>query len=156
MQHIIHSCIQTLCNQNQQLYLSNFKNTLYTHTHIYIICKSELHFWWKLNVKTKNTDEGQYKFCLYCLSSTEFRDVCCCCCCCLVAKSCLTHCNPWTTYNLPSTLSLGLPEEQEYCSELPFLLQGIFLTEGLNLCLLHWRVDSLPQSHLSSQRCLSH
>ena len=32
-----------------------------------------------------------------------------------------------------------------------FLLQGIFLTQGLNpslLCLLHWQVDSLPVSHL--------
>ena len=28
-----------------------------------------------------------------------------------------------------------------------FLLQGVFLTQGLNLnllCLLHWEVDSLP------------
>ena len=25
-----------------------------------------------------------------------------------------------------------------------FLLQVIFLTQGLNLCLLHWQVDSLP------------
>ena len=29
-----------------------------------------------------------------------------------------------------------------------FLLQGIFLTQGSNLCLLHWQVDSLPLSHL--------
>ena len=32
-----------------------------------------------------------------------------------------------------------------------FLLQGIFLTQGLNLCLLcllHWQVDSLPLCHL--------
>ena len=28
-----------------------------------------------------------------------------------------------------------------------FLLQEIFLTEGLNLCLLHWQMDSLPLSH---------
>ena len=31
-----------------------------------------------------------------------------------------------------------------------FLLQGIFLTQGLNpslLCLLHWQADSLPQCH---------
>jgi len=28
-----------------------------------------------------------------------------------------------------------------------FLLQGILLTKGLNLCLLHWQVDSLPLSH---------
>ena len=32
-----------------------------------------------------------------------------------------------------------------------FLLQGIFLTQGLNPCLpclMHWQVDSLPLSHL--------
>ena len=28
-----------------------------------------------------------------------------------------------------------------------FLLQGIFLAQGLNPCLLHWQVDSLPLSH---------
>ena len=35
-----------------------------------------------------------------------------------------------------------------------FLLQGIFLTQESNLCLLcllHWQVDSLPLSHLGSQ-----
>ena len=35
-----------------------------------------------------------------------------------------------------------------------FLLQGIFLTQVSNLCLLrllHWQVDSLPLSHLGSQ-----
>ena len=34
-----------------------------------------------------------------------------------------------------------------------FLLQGIFLTQGLNLyllCLLHWQADSLPLRHLGS------
>ena len=31
-----------------------------------------------------------------------------------------------------------------------FLLQGIFLTQGLNLGLLHWQADSLPLSHLGS------
>ena len=36
-----------------------------------------------------------------------------------------------------------------------FLLQGIFLTQGLNwslLWLLHWQVDSLPLSHHGSPR----
>ena len=36
-----------------------------------------------------------------------------------------------------------------------FLLQGIFLTRGLNLgllCLLHWQAESLSQSHLWSPR----
>jgi len=35
-----------------------------------------------------------------------------------------------------------------------FLLQGIFLIQGSNLCLLcplHWQVDSFPLSHLGSQ-----
>ena len=30
-----------------------------------------------------------------------------------------------------------------------FLYQGIFLTQGLNLCLLHWQA-TLPLSHLGS------
>ena len=38
-----------------------------------------------------------------------------------------------------------------------FLLQGIFLTQGSNLCLLsllHWQKDSLPLSHLKvAQSC---
>ena len=29
----------------------------------------------------------------------------------------------------------------------PFLLQGIFKTQGLNLCLLHWQADSLTLNH---------
>ena len=29
-----------------------------------------------------------------------------------------------------------------------FLLQGIFPTQGLNLCLLRWQADSLPLGHL--------
>ena len=39
---------------------------------------------------------------------------------------------------------------QEYQSGLPFLLQGIFLTQGLNPHLLLWQVDSLLLSHLGS------
>ena len=31
-----------------------------------------------------------------------------------------------------------------------FFLQGVFLTQPWNLCLLHWRVDSLPLNHLRS------
>ena len=31
-----------------------------------------------------------------------------------------------------------------------FLLQGIFPSQGSNLCLLHWQVDSLPLSHQGS------
>ena len=31
-----------------------------------------------------------------------------------------------------------------------FLLQGIFPTQGLNLCLLHWQVGSFPLNQLGS------
>ena len=36
-----------------------------------------------------------------------------------------------------------------------FLLQGIFLTQQLNPCLLHWQEDSLPLSHVGNSfwRC---
>ena len=37
---------------------------------------------------------------------------------------------------------MGLPR-QEYWSGLPFLLQGIFLTQGSNPHLLHWQAGSL-------------
>ena len=30
------------------------------------------------------------------------------------------------------------------------LFQGIFPNQGSNLCLLHWKADSLPLSHLGS------
>ena len=42
---------------------------------------------------------------------------------------------------------------QKYWVACHFLLHGIFPTQGLNprlLCLLHWRVDSLPLSRLGS------
>ena len=45
---------------------------------------------------------------------------------------------------------MGFPR-QEYWSGLPCPpLQGIFLTQGLNLHLLHQQVGSLPLSHLGS------
>ena len=37
---------------------------------------------------------------------------------------------------------------QEYWSRCHFLLQGIFLTQGLNLRLRHWQMDSLLLSYL--------
>ena len=44
---------------------------------------------------------------------------------------------------------------QEYWMGCHFLLQGIFLTQGLNpcvLCLLSWQADSLPLHHLGSSK----
>ena len=52
---------------------------------------------------------------------------------------------PWTIAR-QAPLSVGF-SRQEHCSGLPFLLQGIFPSQGSNLCLLcplHWQQDSLP------------
>ena len=55
---------------------------------------------------------------------------------------------PWTeAHQFP--LSMGFLR-QEYWMRLHFLLQGIFLTQGLNLYLLYWQANSLPLSHLKS------
>ena len=43
---------------------------------------------------------------------------------------------------------------QEYWSRLPLLLQGIFLTQGSHLNLLHGQADSLPLSHQASREAL--
>ena len=58
---------------------------------------------------------------------------------------------PWTVA-CQAPLSMEF-SRQEYWNELPFLLQGSFLTQGLNpclLCLLHWQADSLSLCHLGS------
>ena len=53
-----------------------------------------------------------------------------------------TLCDPIDcTHQVP--LSMGFSKE-EYWSGLPFLLQGIFPTQGWNAGLLHWHADSLP------------
>ena len=67
---------------------------------------------------------------------------------CLVAQSYPTLCDLRDC----SLLSMDF-SRQEYWSGLPFLLQGIFPIQGSNLHLLHllhWQVDSLPQSHQGS------
>ena len=58
---------------------------------------------------------------------------------------------PWTV-PCQAPLSMGF-SWQEYWSGCPFLLQGIFPTQGLNLHLLHllhWQANSLPLCHLGS------
>ena len=71
-------------------------------------------------------------------------------CCCLVAKSCPTLATPWTvTRQAPQSMGFL---RQEYWIGCHFFLRGIFPTQGLNLHLLHWLVDSLPLSH---QGCVS-
>ena len=75
----------------------------------------------------------------------------CCCCYCLVAKSCLTLCDPMDCSPCSQVpLSMVFPR-REYCSGLGyFLLQGIFPIQGLNPHLLHWQACSLPLSHQGS------
>ena len=46
-------------------------------------------------------------------------------------------------------LSMWFPR-QEHAVSCHFLLQGVFLTQGLNPYLLHWQAESLPLSHLES------
>ena len=68
-------------------------------------------------------------------------------CVCVWVQSCLTLCDPWTRPQL-SPLSLAFSSKNTEVGS-HFLLQGILLTQGLNLCLsrlLHclcWQPDSL-------------
>ena len=70
-------------------------------------------------------------------------------CCCLVAKSHSTLLRPHGFVARQADLSMGFPSKTTGVG-CHFLLQGIFSTQGLNLCLLKWQLDSLPLSHLGS------
>ena len=81
---------------------------------------------------------------------------------CLVAQSCPTLCDPMDC-SLPGSSDHGNSPGKNTRVGFHSLLQGIFLTKGLNsdlLCLLQWQVDSLPLSPLGiPYRCpamLSH
>ena len=63
----------------------------------------------------------------------------------LLAQSCPTLCDP-IDCGPPGPLVHGKNTGVGW----HFLLQGIFLIQGLNLCLLNWQADSLPLSHLES------
>ena len=52
---------------------------------------------------------------------------------------------PWTVA-CQAPLSKGFPSKHTGVG-CHFPLQGIFLTQGLNPCLLHWHMNSLPLSH---------
>ena len=62
---------------------------------------------------------------------------------CLVAQLCLTLFDP-VDCSPPGSSVHGIVQARilEWVA-IPFL-RGIFLTQGLNLHLLHWQVDSLP------------
>ena len=62
-----------------------------------------------------------------------------------LTHSCLILCNPLDCSPPGSSAHGKFPDNTWVGS--PFLLPGIFLTQGLNphlLCLLHWQADSLP------------
>ena len=66
-------------------------------------------------------------------------------CVCAPSFSCVWLCDPMNC-SPPGSSVQGIVQ-QECWSGCHFLLQGIFLTQGLNLCLLrvlHWQADSLP------------
>ena len=72
------------------------------------------------------------------------------CCCCLVAKLCLTLCDPVNSSSPPGSSVHGDSPGKNTGVGCHVLLQGIFPTQGPNPHLLHWQVDSLPLSHLGS------
>ena len=82
------------------------------------------------------------------LQSSAYICVCVCVCVCVKARakalqSCPTLCDP-LDYNPPG-LSVQRFSRQEYTKVgYHALLQGIFLTQGSNPCLLDWQADSLP------------
>ena len=55
---------------------------------------------------------------------------------------------PWTIAH-QAPLSLGFPRQEDW-SGFPFPITGDLPDPGLNSCLLHWQVDSLPLSYKGS------
>ena len=71
-----------------------------------------------------------------------------CACMCAHAQPCPTLCDP-VDCSLPSSSIHGIIQARISEWVAIFYSRGIFLTQGSNLCLLcllHWQVDSLPQS----------
>ena len=74
-----------------------------------------------------------------------FRSFCLRFCYCLVTKSCLTLCDPMWPAKLLCPWDSPGRNTGVGCH---FLLQEIFPTQGSNLSLLHWHVDSSPLTYL--------
>ena len=68
---------------------------------------------------------------------------------CLSAQSCLAFCD-LIDCSPPDSSVHGIFPGRTTGVGCHFLLQRMFLTQGLNLHLLHWQADSLPLSHLQS------
>ena len=61
-------------------------------------------------------------------------------------ESCPTFCDPMDCSPPVSSIH-GISQVRILEWVYRFLLHGIFLTQGWNLCLLRWQADSLPLSH---------
>ena len=69
---------------------------------------------------------------------------------CISRDECSVMSNSLQPLGLLPTRLLSPSSRQKNRSGLPFLLQGIFLTQGSNPSLLYWQVDSLPMRQLGS------
>ena len=65
----------------------------------------------------------------------------------VLIQSCLTPCGPMDCKPIRLLCPWNSPGNDTGVG-CQFPLQGIFQTEGSNLCLLQWQADSLPWSHL--------
>ena len=88
---------------------------------------------------------------LQCVQTLESECVCVCVCVCASTHSL----NRVWLFVTPLTVACQAPlsvgfSREEYWRGLPFPSPGIFLTQGPNLCLLHWQAHSLPLSNLGS------
>ena len=68
---------------------------------------------------------------------------------CMLSSSVVSDSDP-RDYSLPGFSVYGDSVNKNARMGSHFLLKGIFLTQGLNPCLLHWQADSLLLSHLGS------
>ena len=73
------------------------------------------------------------------------------CCYCLLVKSCPTILQPHGLWPA-RLLCLWVFSRKNTEVRCHFLLQGIFPTQGSNLCLLRWQADSLPLDHQGSPK----
>ena len=67
----------------------------------------------------------------------------------LVPELCLTLFAALWPVARQAPLSMGFSLGKKTGGGCYFLLQGIFLPQGLNLCLLHWQAGSSPLSHIN-------
>ena len=132
----------SVCSQGLQLVFMHYGMFLFS-PRLYLASLSNcLHF--GLQVSASDVKTHPYgNDLLSCVRSNIY-------CCCLVAKSCLTLCDPMDC-SLPSSSVHGILQARilEWVA-ISFSREGIFLTQGSNMCLLHWQVDSLPLNHLES------